>query len=85
MRLHPAVSAAYTATGAVLLDRRTGRYWQLNLTGAEVLRALETIGTTSGMAQTLAARYDVDAEAVDQDITALLDRLRVGGLVVDLT
>jgi hypothetical protein len=83
MRLHPAVSAAYTATGAVLLDQRTGRYWQLNPTGADVIRAVATTGGVTGVAGALAAAYDVRTEVVEQDVAALLGFLRTRGLVVD--
>ena len=40
LRLRPDVSAASTATGIVLLDERSGRYWQLNRSGSAALRTL---------------------------------------------
>jgi hypothetical protein len=64
----------------VLLDERTGRYWQLNSTGAEILRAVLD-GTARGeVAARLAATRDVTAERAAADIAELLDRLAAAGL-----
>ena len=82
LRLHPDVSAAYTGTGAVLLDQRTGRYWQVNDTGAEVLRALAATGSADRVADRLAEYYDVTPETIARDVAELLDALRAGGLLV---
>lgn len=38
LRLRPDVSVTSTAAGIVLLDERSGRYWQLNRSGSVVLR-----------------------------------------------
>jgi hypothetical protein len=40
VRLRADMSATDTDDGPVLLDERVGRYWQLNRTGAFVLRLL---------------------------------------------
>ena len=40
LTLHTDVSLAETSDGATLLHQRTGRYWQLNLTGVLMLRGL---------------------------------------------
>jgi hypothetical protein len=82
LHLHPDVSAAYTGTGAVLLDRRNGRYWQLNPTGAEVLRALGASGSADGATADLAERHGLDPEDAARDVAALVAALRDGGLVV---
>ncbi|MEV5627698.1 PqqD family peptide modification chaperone [Streptomyces sp. NPDC052507] len=40
LALAPTVHATATETGMVLLDEQSGRYWQLNPSGAFILRAL---------------------------------------------
>ncbi|RKN45052.1 lasso peptide biosynthesis PqqD family chaperone [Streptomyces hoynatensis] len=65
----------------VLLDERTGRYWQLNGTGAHILRALLDGGTPDGVAEALAARVEaVSREQIAADVRDLLDRLAAARL-----
>lgn len=83
MQLRADVSTADTDEGMVLLDERVGRYWQLNPTGARVLRLLLDGAAPEQVAQALADRYAVSTEQVAADVAALLDRLRTAGLVTD--
>lgn len=83
VQLRVDVSTADTGDGAVLLDERAGRYWQLNLTGAAVLRLLLEGTAVHQIAQILADRYPVSPEQAAADVAALLERLRVAGLVTD--
>jgi hypothetical protein len=83
MQLRADVSTADTDEGMVLLDECAGRYWQLNLTGARVLRLLLGGAAPEQITQTLAHRYAVSPEKVAADIAALLERLRTAGLVTD--
>jgi hypothetical protein len=83
LHLHPDVSAADTDDGAVLLDERAGRYWQLNPTGALVLRLLLDGAAPHQVAQTLADRHRVSTQQTAADVTAFLERLRSAGLVTD--
>lgn len=81
VRLRADVSTADTDDGLVLLDERAGRYWQLNPTGALVLRLLLDGVTPHQAAQTLADRHPVSSEQAAADVTALLKRLHTAGLV----
>jgi asparagine synthase (glutamine-hydrolysing) len=81
VRLRTDVSTTDTDEGLVLLDERAGRYWQLNPTGALVLRLLLHGATPQQVAQTLADRYAVSAEQAAADVAALLQRLHTAGLV----
>jgi hypothetical protein len=82
-QLRADVSIADTDDGMVLLDERAGRYWQLNPTGALVLRKLLDGAAPHQVAQTLADRHAVSAEQAAADLAALLERLRTAGLVTD--
>ncbi|MGH4010111.1 MAG: lasso peptide biosynthesis PqqD family chaperone [Pseudonocardiaceae bacterium] len=81
LHLRADVSTADTDDGVVLLDERAGRYWQLNPTGALVLRLLLDGVSPYQVAQTLADRYAVSTAQAAADVAALLERLRTAGLV----
>jgi Coenzyme PQQ synthesis protein D (PqqD) len=81
VRLRADVSTTDTDDGLVLLDERVGRYWQLNRTGAFVLRLLLDGATPHQVAQTLADRHAISAEQAAADVTALLAHLQAAGLV----
>lgn len=76
------VSTADTDDGMVLLDEHAGRYWQLNSTGALVLRLLLDGATAHQVAQILAERHPVSTERAAADVAALLRQLRAAGLVI---
>ncbi|MGK5532623.1 lasso peptide biosynthesis PqqD family chaperone [Streptomyces sp. URMC 129] len=75
LRLRRDVTARDTGTGMVLLDERKGRYWQLNATGALVLRALLAGATVEEAAERLAADRAVAREQAAADVGALIQRL----------
>jgi hypothetical protein len=81
LRLRPGVSTADTAYGTVLLDERTGDYWQLNPTAAMVVRRLSEGDDVAGAAAALATEFDVEPERALADVTALLAHLRESRLV----
>ncbi|WP_242902122.1 lasso peptide biosynthesis PqqD family chaperone [Actinomadura terrae] len=81
LRLRPGVSTTDTAYGTVLLDERSGDYWQLNPTAARVLRLLADGSTTEEAAATMAEEFDVDEPQALRDVTALVGQLRTAGLV----
>ncbi|WP_030410094.1 lasso peptide biosynthesis PqqD family chaperone [Streptomyces sp. NRRL S-1448] len=81
MNLHPDVVSTDTDDGTVLLNQRTGRYWQLNTTGAYVLRQLLAGRTPHDIAADLAARHHLDTARAEQDVTAVLTQLRSADLV----
>jgi coenzyme PQQ synthesis protein D (PqqD) len=81
LKLRDGVSTADTDYGIALLDGDSGEYWNLNPTGALVLRTLLEGGTSTDAAQALAETYDVDAGTASRDVQDLLGGLRSAGLV----
>ncbi|PWK87835.1 coenzyme PQQ synthesis protein D (PqqD) [Lentzea atacamensis] len=81
MRLRADVSVADTDYGQVLLDERSGRYWQLNPTGVAVVRALLEGADENAAVAALTSAYEVDEARARQDVSALVAGLRTAGLV----
>jgi hypothetical protein len=81
MRLRDDISVADTDYGQVLLDERTGRYWQLNPTGVVVVRALLDGADENAAVTTLTSTYEVEEAQARQDVSALVAGLRSAGLV----
>ncbi|MFI0481632.1 lasso peptide biosynthesis PqqD family chaperone [Actinomadura sp. 9N215] len=81
LRLRPGVSTADTAYGTVLLDERSGDYWQLNPTAAAVVRRLSAGDSATQAAAALAEEFDVDPAQALRDVTALVEDLRTARLV----
>lgn len=81
LKLRDGVSTADTDYGIALLDEDSGEYWNLNPTGALVLRTLLEGGTSTEAVQALVERYDVDTDSASQDVQDLLGGLRSAGLV----
>ncbi|MEU2872764.1 lasso peptide biosynthesis PqqD family chaperone [Streptomyces olivoreticuli] len=80
-RLRADVTCCTTEDGMVLLDERTGQYWQLNATGAAVLRALLDGFTPEQITDRLTQTRPVDRDRAAADVTALVDELTRAGLV----
>lgn len=83
MRLDPAVCVTETAYGTVLLDTRTGTYWQLNETGSAVLAALSQGYTETEAVRRLTDGFQVDEQRAAKDIAGLLDQLRSAGVMTE--
>ncbi|NYI07610.1 lasso peptide biosynthesis PqqD family chaperone [Allostreptomyces psammosilenae] len=79
--LRPHVSATDTEHGMVLLDERTGRYWQLNATGATVVRLLLGGHGVPDAVTALTTAHPEAAERVADDVEALLRALREARVV----
>ncbi|GLZ31280.1 hypothetical protein Lesp02_34680 [Lentzea sp. NBRC 105346] len=77
-QLEPHVSFAETGDGMVLLDERTGRYFQLNTTGVAVLRVLQSGGDP---VSSLVQRYPGAAERIARDVEQVMEALIDRGLV----
>ncbi|WP_067456370.1 lasso peptide biosynthesis PqqD family chaperone [Actinomadura macra] len=75
------VSMTETENGMVLLDERSGRYFQLNGTGATVVRMLGEAATVEDVIARLARDHPAQAERVPADVRALLDSLRSARLI----
>ncbi|GAA1346148.1 hypothetical protein GCM10009660_37800 [Catellatospora bangladeshensis] len=82
LRLADHVSVTRTEDGAVLLDERTGRYWQLNPAGSAVLHTLLDGGDQAGPARLLVERQGADAATVDADVAEVVAHLCAAGLAV---
>jgi coenzyme PQQ synthesis protein D (PqqD) len=68
--------------GAVLLDTRTGRYWQLNTTAALLLQALLEGASVQQASRQLAERHpQLSPDQAGHDLDGLLEQLRDAGLV----
>jgi coenzyme PQQ synthesis protein D (PqqD) len=81
LKLRNGVSAADTDYGVALLDEDTAEYWNLNPTGALILRILLGGGTSADAVQALVERFDVDVDTASLDVQDLLGGLRSAGLV----
>jgi hypothetical protein len=73
------VTLTVVDSGAVLLDGRRGRYWQLNHSGAGVLRQLLDGTAPDAAAAGLCA--PVSDDQARQDVQALIDALSAAKLV----
>ncbi|MFE7135729.1 lasso peptide biosynthesis PqqD family chaperone [Streptomyces sp. NPDC057638] len=81
--LAPHITLTETDGGLVLLDERAGRYWQMNDTGALVLRTLLDGGTTDTALAALRERFPaVDPERAAADVRKLVAALRAAKMVV---
>lgn len=81
LRLHHDAVSADTGDGAVLLNQRTGHYWQLNHTGVDTLRRLLAGQSPDAAARDYAAEYGVEAAVVHRDITTMTGRLLDAGFL----
>lgn len=81
LKLRNGVSVAETDYGLMLLDENRGQYWNLNPTGASVLRTLLDGGTPSQAALQLTEQYSIDAQSASLDVEALVGDLRSAGLI----
>ena len=81
-RLRPDVLVTDTDDGLVLLDGRSGRYWELNGTGAATLYGLLGGDSADLVAEALTARYDVPLDQAAADVTSFIGCLRSAGLVL---
>ncbi|WP_318205673.1 lasso peptide biosynthesis PqqD family chaperone [Streptomyces sp. SCL15-4] len=81
MRLAESVSALDTDDGTVLLHERSGKFYQLNSTGSEVLSRLLGGERLPDVVGALAERTGAGREKVHRDVAELVDRLHGAGLV----
>jgi hypothetical protein len=76
LRLRKHVSVVETDDGAVLLDEKSGRYFQLNNTACLIVRTLVDGGSVADAAQALAQTHGVSDERAGHDVAALVAQLR---------
>jgi hypothetical protein len=66
---------------SVLLNVRSGRYFGLDEVGTRMWSALTTAESLQAACEALLAEYDVDAERLQKDLQALVEKLAEHGLV----
>ncbi|MGW2863585.1 lasso peptide biosynthesis PqqD family chaperone [Streptomyces sp. NPDC001205] len=81
LRLAAGISAAHTDYGTVLLNQRSGEYWELNPTGTLALRTLLDGGDEADAAKAVVAAFDTTLTQAARDIGELTAQLRSCGLV----
>lgn len=81
LELRPDVSTTPTGDGMVLLDERSGRYFHLNGSGAEITRMLLGGSDAADAARRLAERYALSPERAAADVDGLIAALEGAGLV----
>lgn len=80
-KLRDGVFLAETEDGMALLDEDSGQYWNLNPTGALVLRRLLDGGTPAQAAEELAKDYDIDIDSAHRDVQELVGGLEAAKLL----
>jgi hypothetical protein len=66
---------------SVLLNVQSGRYFGLDEVGTRMWAALTTAESLQAARYALLAEYDVDAERLERDLQALVEKLVEHGLV----
>ncbi|MDQ3904595.1 MAG: lasso peptide biosynthesis PqqD family chaperone [Actinomycetota bacterium] len=82
LKLRAGVFLVDTDYGIAILDENSGQYFDLNPSGALILRTLLDGGTYEQAAQQLSTEYVVDPATASQDVTALLEEFRSAGLAL---
>ncbi|MEU9981563.1 lasso peptide biosynthesis PqqD family chaperone [Streptomyces sp. NPDC050856] len=80
LRFGTDVSTAETDYGTVLLDERSGQYWELNPTATLVVKTLLTGADEAAAADALVEAFAVDRARAEQDVAELVAQLRTSGL-----
>lgn len=75
-------SLARTDYGVVLLNEATGKFWNLNPSGALVLDALLTTGTVESAAAAVRQEFAVDSATAAADAEEVLRTLLAAGILV---
>lgn len=81
LRFATHVTTARTDYGTVLLDQRSGQYWELNPTGTLVVRTLMEGGEEADGVEAVVAEFAVGHAQAAKDVAALIAQLREAGLV----
>lgn len=80
-KLAPGVSFVEADGGAVLLDGGSGTYWQVNGTGALVLKALMETGSAEAAAEKLRSSFPESGADHETDVRVLVEKAESTGLV----
>lgn len=79
--LAPDVELTDTGSGTVVLDQGKGTYFQVNGTGAMVLRALAAGRGAEGAVADLQAAYPDSDQDIRADVDLIVERIVKAGLV----
>ncbi|GAB3460634.1 hypothetical protein GCM10027570_45820 [Streptomonospora sediminis] len=82
MRMKESVTIARTDYGSVLLDARSGQYWQLNETGTTIVDMVCQDLDVQAISEHLAAEYEVETGQALSDTAELVESLTEAGLLV---
>ncbi|MFE5475028.1 lasso peptide biosynthesis PqqD family chaperone [Nocardia sp. NPDC056541] len=77
------VDLAKTDNGAILLNSRTGAYWEVNDTGRHIIEALIESGSREAAAQAIVEKFDVSLEQAEADIKKIVEELSEAGLLTE--
>jgi hypothetical protein len=80
MRLRAGITVTSTDFGGVLLDERSGTYWQLNDSGTLVVSALAEGLDAAAVVDRLVATFDVGREQAETDVAGLTRQLVDAGM-----
>lgn len=81
LRNRPYLTVTETEYGAVLLDTRTGEYWQMNPSAAMAAQALLDGGDADDAVRRVTDHFEVDTERAANDVRTLIEAMRSAGVV----
>ncbi|MFG3409906.1 lasso peptide biosynthesis PqqD family chaperone [Streptomyces sp. NPDC048142] len=70
-----------TEYGAVLLDTKSGEYWQLNPPGAVIVRTLLDGEGPDEAIRRVTGSFEVESDRAAADVHALIEAMRSAGVV----
>ena len=77
----PSQASCELSGEAVILNLESGIYYGLNEVGARIWELLREPKDLDSIRDVLLEEYEIDAETLQRDIVAIIDALRVAGLV----
>jgi Coenzyme PQQ synthesis protein D (PqqD) len=83
LHLSPDVISRELDGESVVLDLSSGRYFGLNAVGTRVWQLIQQGQPVDGLIRAVTAEYDADVDAVERDVLALLEDLKLRGLIVE--
>ena len=75
------VTLTRTEAGGVVLDKTSGTYYKLNVTGAELLSRVQEGEPISLIVTSLKAQFPAHQGRIEADVMAAIDELAALGLV----
>ncbi|WDT88615.1 lasso peptide biosynthesis PqqD family chaperone [Streptomyces sp. SCSIO-PteL053] len=75
MKLRKGIAVTTTEYGGVLLDEKSGSYWQLNDTGVIVVETLGAGRAPEAAVERIVAEFDVERAEAESDVAELTRRL----------